>query len=340
MLIEQFEVGVDAFAPGRHHLVRRDRDGADLFLRARVFADLVVGQRRALQQLVPPLPGRDRVRHEDQRGGLRAGHRSRADDGFPCATRQNDDARPAVPEPLDGFALVGPHRPAVFDQRDRVGLAVDVTREIFGRPAELEQHLLQVTALARVDHHGVVVEARADHRRDLRAAEHLFEHCSIDAAQHQAVRRIVGELEPAVAGHRLGDVDQQRMRNRVTAVLQQRVDDLFGVVARCTRIPQSERRQAIGVHVLGGALEFCEGCDRAPAFGRKLMFDFEQKSLVGLHDQRSVCHYVSVPDARLAGGASSSASSSASRSRSAITSVNSATPVMRWIANVRGSSRR
>ena len=45
------------------------------------------------------------------------------------------------------------------------------------------------------------------------------------------MRRIVLQLQPAVTGHRLGDVDKQRVRHRVPAVRQQRVDDHLGVVA-------------------------------------------------------------------------------------------------------------
>ena len=58
--VEQLEVGVDALPPRGHHLVRRDGDRADLLLGAGVLADLVLGQRRAPEQLVLPLPGRAR----------------------------------------------------------------------------------------------------------------------------------------------------------------------------------------------------------------------------------------------------------------------------------------
>ena len=51
-----------------------------------------------------------------------------------------------------------PQRPAVLDQVDGVRLAVDVAGEVLGRPAELEQRLLEVAALGGVDDHRLLVE--------------------------------------------------------------------------------------------------------------------------------------------------------------------------------------
>ena len=54
--VEQVEVGVGALPPRRQHLVGRDGDRADLLAGAGVLADLVLGQRGPLEQLVLPLP--------------------------------------------------------------------------------------------------------------------------------------------------------------------------------------------------------------------------------------------------------------------------------------------
>ena len=59
--VEQLEVGVDALPAGRHHLVRRDGDRPDLLAGAGVLADLVLGQRRAPEQLVASTAGRATV---------------------------------------------------------------------------------------------------------------------------------------------------------------------------------------------------------------------------------------------------------------------------------------
>ena len=165
--VEQLEVGVDALPAGGQHLVRRDGDRADLLRGTGVLADLVGGQRRPPDQLVLPLACRDGVGDQDQRGRLGVAHRGRADQGLAGAARQHDDARAAVPEGLDRLGLVGPQRPVGLVERDRVRLAVDVPGEVLGRPAQLEQRLLEVAALGGVHHHGVVVEPVAEHAGDL-----------------------------------------------------------------------------------------------------------------------------------------------------------------------------
>jgi hypothetical protein len=128
---------------------------------------------------------------------------------------------------------------------------VDIAGEVLGGPADLEQHLLEVAPFGGVHGHGVVVDALAEHRRDLLRAADLFENRAVGADQHQGVHRMLLQSEPAVAVHRLGDVDQQGMRHRVPAPAQERVDDLLGVVARSTGVPQSQRCQPVRVHVLG-----------------------------------------------------------------------------------------
>ena len=67
---EQVEVGERAAAPRGEHLVRGDGDRADLLALAGVLADLLLGQRRAGDQLALPLPAGDRVGDQDQRGRL------------------------------------------------------------------------------------------------------------------------------------------------------------------------------------------------------------------------------------------------------------------------------
>ncbi len=52
--------------------------------------------------------------------------------------------RCAVPEVLHRLLLVGAQRPAVLGQLDGVRLAVDVARQVLGRPAQLQQRLLDL----------------------------------------------------------------------------------------------------------------------------------------------------------------------------------------------------
>ena len=255
-----------------------------------VLTDLLGRQRRPSYELVLPLPRAHGVGDEDQRGRLGLGHRGRADDGLAGATGEYDDAGPAVPERLGGLLLVGPQLPPVLGQRDRVRLAVDVPGEVLCRPAQLEQRLLEVAALGRVHRDRVVVDPVAEHPGDLLGAEHLFEHRSVGAGQHQPVNRVLLEPQPAVAGHRLRDVDQQVVGDRVAAEAQQRVDDLLGVMPGGPCVPQPERREPVGVDVLRAPLQFGERRDRPPALGRLLVIHLEQQRLVRLHDEGAVGH--------------------------------------------------
>ena len=120
-------------------------------------------------------------------------------------------------------------------------LAVDVAREVLGRPADLEQRLLEPAAFARVHRDRVGVDAGAEHRDDALGADDLFEHRPVEGLQHEAVRGVVGQAQPPVPVHGVGDVDEQRMRHRELAVPDQRVDDLLGVMAGRARVPQRER---------------------------------------------------------------------------------------------------
>ena len=174
-------------------------------------------------------------------------------------------------------------------------LAVDVAGQILCGPTDLEQHLLDAAALAVVHHDGVVVDAGAQHRGDLLVAQHLLEHRAVKAHQGQAVHRALHQLQAAVAGHRVDDVDEQRLRHRVAGERHQRVDHLLGVVARGAGVPQRQRSDAVGVDVFGRALQLGERGDRGARCACLLMVDFEQHRLVGLHDQWAVGHFVHYP---------------------------------------------
>ena len=98
------------------------------------------------------------------------------------------------------------------------------------------------------------------------------------------------ELEPPVPRHGVGDVDQQRVRHGVAGVGEQDVDDLLGVVAGGPGVPQAERGDAVGVDVLGSALELGEGGDRVAALGGERVVDLEEQGLVRLDDERAFGH--------------------------------------------------
>ncbi|MBW8702630.1 hypothetical protein MBT84_23830 [Streptomyces sp. MBT84] len=167
-------------------------------------------------------------------------------------------------------------------------LAVHVAREVLGRPAQLEQHLLDLPAFGGMDGDGVRVDPRTDQRGDPLGPEHLLEHRPVGARQDQAVRGVLAEGQPPVAVHGLGDVDEQRVRHRIPAVLHEGVDDLLGVVPGGPRVPQSERGHPVGVDVLGSTLQFGERSDGPTAVVGLLVIDFEKQGLVGLNDERTI----------------------------------------------------
>ena len=135
-------------------------------------------------------------------------HRRGADEGLAGAAREHHDARTTGPEMLHCLLLVWPQMPAVLVQRYLVCLSVDVSGQILGRPAKFEQCLLEPATLGRVYRDRVRVDLRAEHVGELLRLGHLDEDGAVGGAQHQAVHRVVGQLQPAVPVHRLGDIDQ------------------------------------------------------------------------------------------------------------------------------------
>ena len=306
--VKQLEVRVDPLASHRQHLVGRDGDWPDLLPGAAVLADLVLGEAGAPDQLGLPLTRTHRVGHQDQRGGLRLRHRRGADQGLARSAGEYDDPGTSVPERVGSLPLVGTQRPLGLVERDGVCLAVDVAGEVLRGPAELEQRLLEVAALAgmhrdRPHRVGQGVETLADHPRHLLGPDDLLEHRLVEAAEHQPVNRVLVEPEPAVARHRLRDVDEQRVRNGIAAEGQQHVDHLLGVVPGGARVPQPQRRQPVGVDVLGAALQLGEGSNRLATGISLFVVDLEQQGLVRLDDQGAIIHQEIDPTDRWFAGA-------------------------------------
>ena len=192
--VEQIKIPVLALGFAGHHLIGRDGDRADLLALARVLADLFFGQRRTCDELALPLPAGDRVGDEDERGGLCRGHRGRTDHGLACTTGQHHHTGSARPERLGGQLLVVTQLPAVLVQLDLVGFAVDVPGEVLGRPAHLQQDLLETAALGGMNDDRVVVHPGAQHRRHLLVTHDLDQHRAVEADQGQSVHRTLHQL--------------------------------------------------------------------------------------------------------------------------------------------------
>ena len=209
--VEDLKVGVDALPFRRHHLIRRDGDRTDLLLGARVLPDLVGGQGGAAEELVAPLTGSDGVRDEDEGCCLREGHGEGAHDGLAGAAREHDDPRAAVPKALCSLGLVGPGLPGVGIEADRMPLAIDVASDVLGGPTELDERLLEVPALARVHDDRRGVNPGPEQGGHLLAAQHFLEDGLVEGLENETVDGMVVHLQAAVARHRLGDIDEQRM---------------------------------------------------------------------------------------------------------------------------------
>ena len=169
-----------------------------------------------------------------------------------------------------------------------MGLAVDVAGQVLGRPAQLDEYLLEVTALGGVDDDVGLPEPRPQQALGALGAHDLLQDRHVGGVQDQAVGGVGEQLEAAVAAHRLGDLGEQGVRHREARVGDERVDDRLRVQARGARVPQGQRRDPVGVDVLGGALQLGEGGDGAAGLPGLGVGDLQEDGLVGLDDERAV----------------------------------------------------
>ena len=293
--VEHGEMLLHAVRLRDQHLIRGDGDRPDLLALARVLADIFWPQRRAGEQFAFPLVHRDGVRNENQSGRLGLHHRRHADDRLSGTAGQHDDAGPTGPERVRRVLLVGTDDESVLVflrglQRHRERRAVDVSRLVVGGPARLDQRLFETAAIGRLH----LDEGRSDGvtqegRHGLGPAD-LGEHGVVGGAQHHAEERIVLDDQPAVATHRVDDVDQQRLRHVVAGVGEEGIDALLGVVARRPSVPQRERSDAVRVDVFRCLLQLGERRNGLAARRRVFMADLEQQRPVALDDQRATGH--------------------------------------------------
>ena len=182
-----------------------------------------------------------------------------ADERLAGAAGEHDDARAALGEDVDGLALVRTQRPVALVELDRMRRPRRVAGEVLGRPADLEQLLLDVPARPRVDRRtmpatgGRSAAAGCACCARPRSAPRCRSRCS--SSSPSSLRSIV---EPAVAADRLADVDRHRRRHGEARPALERREHVVGVVAGRARVPQPEAGDPVGVDVLGRALELGE----------------------------------------------------------------------------------
>ena len=296
--LQQVQVRVDALAPGGQHLVGGDRHRSDLLAGPRVLPDLVPGEGGEAGQLLLPLPGRDRVGHQDEGRRRGARHGRRPHQGLPGPTGQDHDAGAPRPEALHRLPLVGAQREGPrltrrhavrrVPQGDGVGLAVHVASQVLRGPAQLNEHLLEVAALRGVHHDVGLTQGRPQQARGAPRAHDLLEDRHVAGMQDQPVRRVRDQGQAPVAVHGLGDLGEQGVRHREARVGDKGVDHRLGVQSRGARVPQGQGGDPVGVHVLGCPLQLGEGGDGAAGVGGGGVGDLQQDRLVALDNERAV----------------------------------------------------
>jgi hypothetical protein len=112
-------------------------------------------------------------------------------------------------------------------------------------------------------------------------------HRGIRRPKDERAVRIALDHQAAVATDGLGDVDRDALRNGKLGVLLESVQHVLGGVTGGTGVPQSEPGDAVGVDVLGCALEFGEHGEVMAGILRGGMSDLEQHRAITLHDQGS-----------------------------------------------------
>ena len=167
-------------------------------------------------------------------------------------------------------------------------LAVDVAGQVLRRPAQLDEHLLEVTALGGMDHDVLGGQSLAQQPLGPLGAHDLLQDRYVGRVQDEPVRGVGDQLQAAVASHRLGDLGEQRVRHREAGVGDQHVDDRLRVQAGGASVPQCQRRDAVGVDVLRRPLQLGEGGDGASGVGGGRVGDLQQDGLVALDDEGSV----------------------------------------------------
>ncbi|OIQ77583.1 hypothetical protein GALL_407190 [mine drainage metagenome] len=159
-------MGIDATSFRGHDLVGRDGNRANFFLGSGVLADFIGGQGSATEKFITPLSGRHGICHQNQSGRFSFRHCRRADDGLSGSAGKHDNARTAMPEPLDCMTLVVANLPSFFAECDLMEFAVHITGRILCRPTNFQQRLLDVSALAWVHGHRVSIDPLTDQRLD------------------------------------------------------------------------------------------------------------------------------------------------------------------------------
>ncbi len=93
--------------------------------------------------------------------------------------------------------------------------AIDIAGVVLGRPPQFKEQLFHVSAFTRVDDDGVGVYPSANERSHFFALQHLLQYRYVGGGEDQAMNGVLDEAQPAKARHGFGDINQERVRDRV-----------------------------------------------------------------------------------------------------------------------------
>ena len=150
--------------------------------------------------------------------------------------------------------------PGVVGQRNLVRRSGGVTGEVFGRPAELEQFLLHLAASPGLNLEGCLADAPVEQLGDFAVFGGFGQDGWLLANQLELASRVALDGQATVAVHGLGDVCANRCRHRKLGVSIEHAEHKVAVVTCSSCVPKPKLCDAVGVNVLGCALEFCKYC--------------------------------------------------------------------------------
>ena len=165
--------------------------------------------------------------------------------------------------------------------------AVGVAAEVVDRVADPHHRLLQRAALGRIDGEASGLAGAEQSRQPLVGA-HFGQHVRVIRGEEQATVAGGQETRATVAAELLAHEVEHERRDGVAGECGQAAGDVVAVEPHGGGVPQRQRREAIGVDVLGGLLELGEtGQEVAPAFVRR-PGHLEEDRAVALDDERTI----------------------------------------------------
>jgi hypothetical protein len=205
-LVEELEMGELALLARavRENLIGGNGNRADFLLAAAVFANVLLGQGRLVEQLALPLAGGGDAGGQDERRGPHQGHARHPHDGLARAARQHDHARTAAfraasMKYLRRLALViargeWPARNGDGAQSQRESLADQVPREVFGGETQLDEGVFQAAPFHRRHREFQFAQPDAQQRRQGLLMGQFLRQRQVARARAAANRRPAGSI--------------------------------------------------------------------------------------------------------------------------------------------------